>query len=509
MTFPGKTSFLIETGALDQIQDAIIAIDNDFKIIYLNKAAEDQYNLDRQGSVGSDFRTLLKWMWLTPEDEHNARESLEKNGYWKGENVNVTSHGKKMLIESIISVLKDKSDNNCGLIAILRDITGRKELEKWLIESEQRFKLAVDAAKMLVYEIDPDSGKMMIIQGLQKLLGYASKEISQTSEWWNSQVHIEDAKKYSQFRKILSVPKDNSIHYRMQHKDGIYIIVEDFSRTLMDNNKKVRVVGAVRDVTRRVTAERELELYTKHLEEVLDERTKALKDAERLSAIGQTAAMVGHDIRNPLQSIVSSIFLVNAELNALPDSKEKTDAQEELAAITEQISYIDKIISDLQDYTKPLMPSIVEVELGKQIHTILSELTIPSDIQVEMKTDELIVLNLDPMFFKRIIVNLVTNAIQAMPDGGVLTLQSFIKGNEALVIVKDTGHGIPEEIQDKIFSPLFTTKSKGQGFGLAVVKRLVEALGGIVTFESQAGAGTKFTVSIPLKTNNEKSRLKS
>lgn len=509
MTYYGKTSFLIETGALDQIQDAIIAIDNDFKIIYLNKAAEDQYNLDKQVSIGSDFRSFLQWMWLTPEDEHNARECLEKNGYWKGESVNVTSNGKKFLVESIISVLKDKSGSDYGLIAMIRDITGRKELETWLVESEQRFKLAVDAAKMLVYEIDPDSGKMMIVQGLQKLLGYSSKEISQTSEWWNNHVHFKDAKKYGEFRKILSVPKDNSIHYRMQHKDGTYIIVEDFSRTLMDTNKKVIVVGVVRDVTRRVTAERELELYTKHLEEVLDERTKELKDAERLSAIGQTAAMVGHDIRNPLQSIVSSIFLVNVELNALPDSKEKTNAQEELAAITEQILYIDKIISDLQNYAKPLMPKIVEVDLGKLIITILSELTVPNDIQVEIKTDEPVVLNLDPMFFKRIIVNLVTNATQAMPDGGVLTVHSFIRGNEAIIMVKDTGYGIPEEIQEKIFSPLFTTKSKGQGFGLAVVKRLVEALGGNVTFESQAGAGTKFIVRIPLKTNDEKSRLKS
>ena len=103
----------------------------------------------------------------------------------------------------------------------------------------------------------------------------------------------------------------------------------------------------------------------------------------------------------------------------------------------------------------------------------------------------------DPDILKRIFGNLVTNAVQAMPKGGKLTIQAYKEANDSIITVEDTGVGIPEEAKDKLFTPLFTTKSKGQGFGLAVVKRMTESLGGTVTFESQQGKGTKFIIRLP------------
>ena len=106
----------------------------------------------------------------------------------------------------------------------------------------------------------------------------------------------------------------------------------------------------------------------------------------------------------------------------------------------------------------------------------------------------------DSDILKRILGNLVTNAVQAMPKGGKLTIQACKEANDTIITVKDTGVGIPEEAKEKLFTPLFTTKSKGQGFGLAVVKRMTESLGGTVTFESQQGKGTKFIVRLPIQT---------
>jgi two-component system NtrC family sensor kinase len=102
----------------------------------------------------------------------------------------------------------------------------------------------------------------------------------------------------------------------------------------------------------------------------------------------------------------------------------------------------------------------------------------------------------DPDYLKRIISNLVLNAVQAMPNGGTLTVNSIRdkQSGELVLTVEDTGVGIPDDVKDKLFTPMFTTKSKGQGFGLAVVKRMTETLGGSVTFESEHGRGTKFTV---------------
>ena len=104
----------------------------------------------------------------------------------------------------------------------------------------------------------------------------------------------------------------------------------------------------------------------------------------------------------------------------------------------------------------------------------------------------------DPSFLKRVLTNLITNAVQAMPNGGKLTLNAIRKGEKAFITVEDTGPGIPEEVRDKIFTPLFTTKSKGQGFGLAVVKKLTEASNGKVSFETELGKGTKFMIELPV-----------
>jgi len=105
----------------------------------------------------------------------------------------------------------------------------------------------------------------------------------------------------------------------------------------------------------------------------------------------------------------------------------------------------------------------------------------------------------DPTMIRRAITNLVNNAVQAMPEGGTLEVTAFREGDNAVISVRDTGMGIPEEMKQRLFTPLITTKAKGQGLGLAVVKRLVEALDGSVAYETELGKGTTFTVTLQIK----------
>jgi PAS domain S-box-containing protein len=249
-----------------------------------------------------------------------------------------------------------------------------------------------------------------------------------------------------------------------------------------------------------IEAQTELKSHAENLERVIEERTKQLKDAERLATIGATAGMVGHDIRNPLQAIVGDLFIARQELEGTPESEPKRGMFESLHSIETNIFYINKIVSDLQDFARHLNPTIKDTNLRLIIAEALSNCKVSSDIEIVSKIDSALErIDSDPDFLKRIVSNLVMNAAQAMPNGGTLIVQAQRESQTQCIvlIVEDTGVGIPEEVKGKLFTPMFTTKSKGQGFGLAVVKRMVEALGGNISYESEVGKGTKFIVHLP------------
>jgi signal transduction histidine kinase/HAMP domain-containing protein len=242
----------------------------------------------------------------------------------------------------------------------------------------------------------------------------------------------------------------------------------------------------------------EVEEYANQMEELAEQRAQKLKEAERFAAIGATAGMVGHDIRNPLQSILSELFLAKSEIAILPESDAKVNLSESVANIENDIYYINKIVVDLQDYAKIIKPRKESVNLQQAIIESKDAARVPGNIQTIVSVDEgSQQLNADSSILKRILTNLVQNAAQAMPKGGKIKITAKNKDDFIIVNIVDTGEGIPDEVRDKIFTPLFTTKSKGQGFGLAVVKRLTEALGGSVSFESIVGKGTKFTIELP------------
>jgi signal transduction histidine kinase len=266
-------------------------------------------------------------------------------------------------------------------------------------------------------------------------------------------------------------------------------------------------VSIFEDITERkkiddITEENEflrnaLDQCTEQVEKMAQERINQLKEAEWLAAVGQTAGIVGHDIRNPLQSIVGEVFLASNDLESLPESEAKKNIAESLDLIRKNSEYINKIVSDLQDYAKPLNSNTKEINLEDIVNDALKE-RISNDIKAIIRIeDNAKTATVEPTYMKRILGNLILNAVQAMPNGGTLTIHAFQEENSLVVTVEDTGEGIPENVKTNLFKPLFTTKSKGQGFGLAVCKRLVEALGGTITFQSTPGKGTKFTVRIP------------
>jgi signal transduction histidine kinase len=141
----------------------------------------------------------------------------------------------------------------------------------------------------------------------------------------------------------------------------------------------------------------------------------------------------------------------------------------------------------------------VEIDLCSAIPQLVATVKVPDNITLTTVCDPALPkIKLDRTLLKRVLVNLAINSIQAMPNGGKLTIKATCKNDNVVISVADTGIGIPDEIKPKLFQPLMTTKSKGQGFGLAVVKRLVEAQGGSITFESKVGVAQLSPLLFPI-----------
>ncbi|HSQ48540.1 MAG TPA: ATP-binding protein, partial [Candidatus Deferrimicrobiaceae bacterium] len=234
------------------------------------------------------------------------------------------------------------------------------------------------------------------------------------------------------------------------------------------------------------------------LEDQVKVQAGKLVDSETLAAIGKTAGMVGHDIRNPLQAIIGDVYLAKTDLSETPEGKAKENIKEGLESIEKNVLYINKIVQDLQDYAKPNMPVAMETDLEALCQEVVFKSGIPENIDASCKIDENVKkIITDSALLRRILSNLVSNSVQAMPNGGQLILSAHDEVGGTVIEVQDTGVGIHEEVKSKLFTPLFTTKAKGQGFGLAVVKRLTESMGGTATYESERGKGTKFIIRFP------------
>ncbi|MEM2780493.1 MAG: PAS domain S-box protein [Candidatus Bathyarchaeia archaeon] len=249
-------------------------------------------------------------------------------------------------------------------------------------------------------------------------------------------------------------------------------------------------------------AKKELKQYADQLEQKVEERTRELKEmhdkllkAQRMAVIGELAGMVGHDLRNPLTSIAGAAYYLKRRLSQLGDEK----VIEMLDLIERNIAYSNKIVNDLLDFSRDVKLDITETNPEEVVNGALAAVQIPSNIEVVKLVDKKPKIRADFEKLKRIFVNLIRNAVEAMPKGGTLTIKSVKKGDSVEFTVSDTGIGMTEEVMKKLWTPLFTTKAKGMGLGLAICKRFVEAHGGTITVESAPGKGATFTVTLPLE----------
>jgi PAS domain S-box-containing protein len=475
------------------VPDLIAILNNQHRIVRVNRAMADQLGMNPEQCIGlkcyeyvhgtnspPDFCPHVKT--LQDQKEHVAEVHEDRLG---GDFVVSTTP------------LTDEKGQMIGSVHVARNITERKKVEQALRESQLDLNRAQTVAKTGSWRLDAQRNELRWSDETYRMFG-VTKGTPLTYETFIGCVHPKDREYVDMKWQAALRGEPYDIEHRITVNGEVKWVREKAELEFAENGTPRGGFGTVQEITKIVEMREELEHYSKHLEDLVEEKTRQLKNAERLAAIGETAGMIGHDIRNPLQAIIGELYLSKDCLHSLSENAAKQELADSLRVIEEQTFYIDKIVTDLQDYAKPLAPHIAEADLESIVDSVLSTMDIPDNIQVAYSIEEgYPKLVTDSSYMKRILTNLVTNAVQAMPDGGAITINAYYKDHQAFITVEDSGEGIPEEAKTKIFKPLFTTKAKGQGFGLAVAKKLTDALDGTITYESEKGKGTKFIIQFP------------
>ena len=250
----------------------------------------------------------------------------------------------------------------------------------------------------------------------------------------------------------------------------------------------------------------DLEELNQSLQLRVGSRTKELKTAlnelikkERLAAIGQMASIVSHEIKNPLAVISNSVYLIKARLGENIEPK----VLKNINIIESEIKQANSIIEEILGYARSREQILNVVDLTLYTREILSSYPIPSNIKVETSFyEEPLYVKIDMEEMKQAIRNIMGNAFEVMPEGGTFVVKTKLEDGKALLSLRDSGPGIAPEVQSKIFTPFFTTKARGTGLGLAVVKKVALRNKAEIVLNSQLGKGTKITLLFKREENN-------
>ena len=284
---------------------------------------------------------------------------------------------------------------------------------------------------------------------------------------------------------IITTWGDNPSYTASQYAEVVvFFLVGGLTGILADRDRRQR-----EELQR--TAEELRRVYRE-----LQDSFEQIKRADRLSAIGQLAAGLAHEIRNPLASIEGAVDILERDRGSAERRAEF------LSIIKKETRRLNRLLSALLDFARPRTPRVRPVraaELFERVLALVAHTGEREGIAFRVEADsDLPLVEADPEQLQQVLINLVLNAIQAMPKGGTITLGAAVHGDHFMIRVSDQGSGIPESELDKIFDPFYTTKPSGTGLGLAVVHQIVEQHGGKIRAMRNAGGGMTFSIALPL-----------
>ncbi|WP_299491161.1 PAS domain S-box protein [Acaryochloris sp. IP29b_bin.137] len=442
----------------------------DGRLVEVNDSFLELFGLTTSEVLGRSSLDLD--LWADPTDRMQMIQAILKDGIIRNYEYRLRDRtGKEKTVLYSSEQIK-VNDQDC-ILSVINDITERKKAEIALEASEERFRMLVDQAVDAIYVVNEQGQFVDVNQQACANLGYTREELLKCRVP-DIQRNLSDDSVADLWQRLL--PKDPLTFIGThQRKDGSQFPVE-VRLGLFEAGEEQLILALARDIT---------------------ERRQAEKDRERLAEIGELAAMIVHEVRNPLTTVLMG--LSSFQRMDLPDRAKlrlqlALDESERLQRLLNEIllyakqQKLETMTIELNQFFADLLPTLQEMPSAKDRPILLTPAS--ASTWVEADIDKL----------KQVFINLVSNACEAVSQGEPITwqVQTAPQPDQVMIEVKNGGDPIPADVLPQLTKPFFTTKSSGNGLGLAITKRIVETHGGELLIQSTAETGTTVTVLLPI-----------
>ncbi|MCA9232479.1 MAG: response regulator [Planctomycetales bacterium] len=473
---------------LESAAQGVIAVNEAGQITLVNSLIEKVFGYRREELLGTQFEKLIP-EGLTGDTLEIQDGTLSRSSSEIGIGRYFTAQKKDGSIFPVeIALSFVKQDGEHLMLALLTDVTQRVAFERKLKQSEQLYRSVVEDLTDLISRCRPDGTRIFVNDAYCHYHGKSREELLGTAIW--EHIPPRDRKKIREsFAKLTPHNPVNIYEHRVLRPDGKLALNEWLDRAIFDD---AGVLHEIQSIGRDVTEQREAEAR--------------LREAQRLESIAVLASGIAHDFNNLLTPIL--IYSEGLSNYFADGSVESSQVLQILAAANRAKELVRQILTfGRKGQESRREPTAVAPIIHDTIQLVRASVPTHIDFKINIDT-ECGVVEADATELYQILSNLCTNACQAMPAGGTLTMSAsevmlqhteLPHGLYTQLIVQDTGAGISQENLDKIFDPFFTTKSLGEGtgLGLSVVHGTVTSLGGNIEVQSQIGKGTTFVVYLP------------